>query len=598
MAAIKAPAIIPSSPPQAGQPKRNASPRGKRRDAGVAAVPTIRLFDASSGQVLKILDAPARAAGTFRYASDGRWLAGGTLGRGKYRDGDGLVTLWDLESGRIAWSVEAHADSLSQLGIMPDGTGVLTAGWDGKVRLWDRASGTSLRTYDAGNAVATAAATAPDGTVIASASGRFPSLGAPFNQDPTARVDLWQRATGRVRCALTGHRHWVTQIRFSADGRRIFTGSRDGTVKVWASDGCALLGTLYTRGDGEWLLITPEGFFDTSSPSGADLLSVVRGRTVIGIDQVFQSLFNPDLVREKLSLDLNGEVKLAAQQLDLGKVLDSGSAPDIAIVNPAVGGNSADEVIAAEVRVADTGGGIGRVEWRVNGITVGVDQQGGADPQRILRRNIALEPGANVIEVAAYNSRLQLASVTARTTLTWRPAPAASPIKPKLHAIVLGINAYEDQVFRALSYARGDAETFGDALKRAGRDHYDSVEVTFVLDQDATVSGLERAFDSIGKRMHPRDAFVHHPDASVQNGYFTRRYFINEINDNRLANLRQASASDCCRQVKLMRGEIEQAPCIGCGGSCNGCITFAAECRYASQHFQDSRRLVAQSAMA
>ncbi len=511
MPGFNAPAIAPSSPP-AAQPKRDTTTKQRGKRGGpevVAEVPAIRLFDATNGQVLKVLAPPARGPSAFSFSRDGRWLVGGTIGRGKYRDGDGLVTLWDLDSGRIIWSIDGHADGLVHLGFAPDGLSVLTAGWDGKVRLWEPATGRQLRTYDSGNAVVTAAAMAPDGNVIASASGQFPSRGAPFNQDPTARVDLWQPASGRGLCALVGHRHWITQIRFSADGRRIFTSSRDGTVKVWAANGCALLATLYTRGDGEWLLITPEGFFDTSSPAGADLLSVVRGRAVIGIDQVFQSLFNPDLVREKLSLDLDREVKTAAAQLDLGRVLDSGSAPDVTLVSPQGGAVSDREVITAEARIADTGGGVGRIEWRLNGITVGIDLLGAApEPQRVLRRDIALESGANVLEVAAYNSRNQLASVTARATLTWRPSPAQATPRPKLYAIVLGINAYEDALFRALSYARRDAETFGEALKRAGREQYDSVEVTFLLDQDATIAGLERAFDEIGRQMHPRDAFV------------------------------------------------------------------------------------------
>ena len=44
---------------------------------------------------------------------------------------------------------------------------------------------------------------------------------------------------------------------------------------------------------------------------------------------MYQALFRPDLVREKLTGDLNGKVKEATAKLDLGKVLASGSAPAI-----------------------------------------------------------------------------------------------------------------------------------------------------------------------------------------------------------------------------------------------------------------------------
>jgi len=61
-----------------------------------------------------------------------------------------------------------------------------------------------------------------------------------------------------------------------------------------------------TAKEGEWLAITPEGFFDASA-NGAQMLSVVRGLEVFGIDQFYQTLYRPDLVREKLSGDLGGK---------------------------------------------------------------------------------------------------------------------------------------------------------------------------------------------------------------------------------------------------------------------------------------------------
>jgi hypothetical protein len=46
---------------------------------------------------------------------------------------------------------------------------------------------------------------------------------------------------------------------------------------------------------------------------------------------VYQSLFNPDLVREALAGDPDGEVKRAAEFTSLDKVLDAGPPPAVAI---------------------------------------------------------------------------------------------------------------------------------------------------------------------------------------------------------------------------------------------------------------------------
>ena len=55
-------------------------------------------------------------------------------------------------------------------------------------------------------------------------------------------------------------------------------------------------------------------------------------------------------------------MKLAAVHADLPKVLLSGPAPDVAILPPALGGSSAQDLVDVEARIADKGKGIGRVE--------------------------------------------------------------------------------------------------------------------------------------------------------------------------------------------------------------------------------------------
>ena len=51
---------------------------------------------------------------------------------------------------------------------------------------------------------------------------------------------------------------------------------------------------------------------------------------------MWQSLYEPDLVREYLAGDPTGEVKVAAANADLQKILGSGPAPDVAILRPAL----------------------------------------------------------------------------------------------------------------------------------------------------------------------------------------------------------------------------------------------------------------------
>src|SRR6202030_1022990 len=114
--------------------------------------------------------------------------------------------------------------------------------------------------------------------------------------------------------------------------------------------GKLLVTTLHAK-SGEWVTITPEGFF-VASEKGAELLHVVRGFETVGIDQVYQALYRPDLVREKLAGDPRGSVREAAAKLDLGKVLASGSAPAVRVVSPAPVSNVLADQVTAEVEIS------------------------------------------------------------------------------------------------------------------------------------------------------------------------------------------------------------------------------------------------------
>src|SRR5262249_16899310 len=158
---------------------------------------------------------------------------------------------------------------------------------------------------------------------------------------------------------------------FSPDGTRLISGSPDTTVRIWNAASGEVLATLIAATNGEWLAITPEGFFDASA-KGAEILGIVRGLEVFSIDQFYQTLYRPDLVREKPTGDLNGKVRAAAARLDLAALLDSGRAPRGAITSHKAQDTSAADLVTVEAQLADLGGGIGRAEWRINGLTVGV----------------------------------------------------------------------------------------------------------------------------------------------------------------------------------------------------------------------------------
>jgi hypothetical protein len=274
---------------------------------------------------------------------------------------------------------------------------------------------------------------------------------------------------------------------------------------------------LLVNREGEQLVIIPAGFF-TASQRDTRLVAIVRGLEVVTIGQVHQSLFNPDLVREALAGDPNREVEEAAKVINLDKVLDGGPAPVVTIVSHPPGSQSAAELVTIQARVADKGKGVGRIEWRANGVTVGVTNgPDGVGPDYEVSQSLALDPGENRIEVVAYNRRNLPASQPAETTI--RFTGPADTVKPRLHVLAIGINQYQDRgwispdgqmtkQFGLLHLAVNDAYSIGEELKKAGAGLYSEVRVKTVLDREATVANLEAVVTEMAADIQPRDTFV------------------------------------------------------------------------------------------
>ena len=243
----------------------------------------------------------------------------------------------------------------------------------------------------------------------------------------------------------------------------------------------------------------------------------MRGLDVTLIDQVRQSLFNPDLVREVLAADPSGEVQKAAKVINLEKVVESGPAPIVDITSHSSGHRSAEDIMTMAARVADGGKGIGRVEWRVNGVTIGVtNAPEGIGAVYDVKQELALDPGENLIEIVAYNKTNLLASLPAVTRVTFTGTP--DKVQPKLHVLAIGINQYADrgwispegklERFGPLRLAVTDAVSIGAELNRAGMGVYGEVRVRTVLDREATVENLDAVVAQLASEIQPRDTFV------------------------------------------------------------------------------------------
>jgi len=180
----------------------------------------VQVWDARTGEEVGTLGTHERALRGVVFSRDGRHLA--TV------SADGLVKLWDAT--RLDEKQEARLILQGRLlgpclnvAFSPDGRRLATGGEENTVKIWDVKNGQELKTLRGHNGDIYTVAFSPDsdGRWIASAG-------------EDSIVKLWDSHVGGppVR-SFRGHTGLVSSVAFSPDGRRLISGSRDHTAKVW-----------------------------------------------------------------------------------------------------------------------------------------------------------------------------------------------------------------------------------------------------------------------------------------------------------------------------------------------------------------------------
>jgi WD40 repeat protein len=225
----------------------------------------IRLWDATTGTMLRALSGHARAVMSVAFGPDGRMLASGSMDRsirvwdletsagcrvlsghehtvasvafgvdgkalasGSY---DKTVRLWDVETGALLHVFVGHKGVVRGVAFCPDGKILASGSYDRTVRLWDVEKRVSLRVFVEHENGVTSVAWSPDGKTLASGS-------------LDRMIQLWEVETGSSLRVLSGHENGVMSIAFCPDGKRLASGSEDGRVRLWEVETGAALRVL------------------------------------------------------------------------------------------------------------------------------------------------------------------------------------------------------------------------------------------------------------------------------------------------------------------------------------------------------------------
>jgi WD40 repeat protein len=323
-------------------------------------------------------------------------------------------------------------------------------------------------------------------------------------------IRLWDLSDGHQIATLSGHTGNIKQLVFVRSGAQIVSSSDDGTAGVWVLSHLRRVATLMTDLDGEYLTITPDGFFAGSSHS-AQMITAVRGLRAYSMDQLYGALYRPDLVAESLAGDIKGIYAQAVALMNLSNILESGPPPQIELLEKQtdLGQNS----VRVAVRIKDSGGGIGpKLVFRVNGHTQGPLLMSGLAGRPYPGRSVRVTQGLSVdlsktnsIEVVAYNFKGVVASSPLLLTVDW--AGVATAPRPRLWILSIGVDKYEMKDYK-LHFAVKDAQTFADKAAEIASSLFDEIKVHRLLDSDANKDRIDATMHELASKIRPTDVFL------------------------------------------------------------------------------------------
>jgi WD40 repeat protein len=471
---------------------------------------TIRLWDlATGGLVSTIENTPKnefvlKGIKSLAVSPDGSRIISGDRG--------GNLRLWDRMRGRLVGTIRGTRTDVYALAFSPDGRQILKASSDGTVKLVDLATRQVVHTFDSG---AAAMAFSPDGTQVLLGGGKT--------------LQLWDRTTGDLVRTFESHRGGrINAVAFSPEGTQVFSGSWDGTLRLWNPQTGELLVTLIGFQNGEWVAYTPDNYY-VASPNGDQYVSFRVGNKVYDFAQ-YASLYQRPEILAKILRGKDIQREIARIQQETGVDLTSTSITDLLPpelvlqflsgegINPEPRNQTVNVPhLTLNLLAIDRVHGVSRVVVTINDQTVNeIKVEGESGKKEFpLQVPLVLNQEENVIKLVAYNSK-DIRSRAQEVHVTYQKDILKGLSLPELikhyfgksrsWAVVIGINDYSPKTngFEYLPYAVNDAKKVKEHLvTNLG---FSNDRVLSLYNKDATKEKIEALLgDELPTKMSEED---------------------------------------------------------------------------------------------
>ena len=445
----------------------------------------VKLIDIASGKETRSFTVPDTAnIHSAQISYDGRYLVA------FYRDDvqqpkklRAIVKIWNLETNQEIAKIN-NARNMLGFKFSPDGRSLLVGDHTDRadsVWLIDLATGRIQKTLKGNDTIWATAF---------SADGRFLATG-----DADGSIMIWDVAAGRREMFVSGHKNGVRKIDFSSDNQQIVSTGDDGPARIWDIATGKEIAQFFSFADGEWITITPEGYFNASA-GGAKYLNVRLGNQIYSIDNFYETFFNPVYVASVL------QGKKAEGLADIRTGIQS--PPDVRILSPAPGAVLNTDTITIKVGAKDTGGGIDEIRLYHNGKALGDDRRGvklvGTGGETVRDFQVTLVDGTNIFRAVGFSSDRTESNPYEMTVSLSAPSKDVS-----LYVFAVGVNQYRNPALN-LNYAVPDAKGIAGFFRQKGQ-LFKKVNIIEIYDEKATKDGILAGLRELEKT-NPQDAVL------------------------------------------------------------------------------------------
>lgn len=313
-------------------------------------------------------------------------------------------------------------------------------------------------------------------------------------------IYLWDWNSKNLVCQLEGHHDAINSVWYGNRGKRIYSSSADGTIKVWDLKKCKLSASFVSVDALNYIIFSPDGYYKTSKESYQGIGFAYKDE-LYDFKQFDVHFNRPDKVLSNLGMSkistriYEKAYKKRIQRLGYGDNLDLASIQELPQVNIV----DKDELPLSvkspkfkfKVNAQDTGAYLDRVHIAINGVPTpalrGFDLKEKKLQEKQAAYTVRLAEGVNRIEVSAFNEA-GMESLRKVFDVTYVPEET---VAPDLYILGIGVSEFADKE-RNLKFARKDIQKVSEQF--ANNDYYKNINTELILDKEVSKENiLEKA---------------------------------------------------------------------------------------------------------